>query len=201
MSWAGGGAGEEVWEPESVVLRLERNKKNHLQERLKTLQAVPGGCQKQPLPVRNYTAHEGRNRKPRDTKEDEEPNWVKSNVLAGCPWVGDGTVLPCHWTVDGMLWWWCEKCAEMEPFYHAIGLWMECCGGDDQMEEVNWVPLLPIWETSSLLHCINSKSYIAQKSVSIHSGPDSIVMHSFFAHLSLLPILWNNDEYFFSQRH
>ncbi len=24
-----------------------------------------------------------------------------------------GTVLPCHWTVDGMLWWWCEKCAEM----------------------------------------------------------------------------------------
>ncbi len=30
-----------------------------------------------------------------------------------------------------------------------------------------------------LPHCINSKSYNAQKSVSIHSGPDSKVMHSF----------------------
>ncbi len=30
-------------------------------------------------------------------------------------------------------------------------------------------------------HCINSKSYIAQKSVSINSGPDSIVMHTFMA--------------------
>ncbi len=29
------------------------------------------------------------------------------------------------------------------------------------------------------VNCINSKSYIAQKSVSINSGPDSIVMHSF----------------------
>ena len=27
------------------------------------------------------------------------------------------------------------------------------------------------------LHCINSKSYPAQESVAIHSGPDSIVMH------------------------
>ena len=29
------------------------------------------------------------------------------------------------------------------------------------------------------LHCINSKSYNAQESISIHSGPDSKVMHRF----------------------
>ena len=29
------------------------------------------------------------------------------------------------------------------------------------------------------LHCINTESYIAQKCVNIHSGPDSKVMHSF----------------------
>jgi hypothetical protein len=29
------------------------------------------------------------------------------------------------------------------------------------------------------LHCIKTKSYIAQKSVNVHSGPDSKVMHSF----------------------
>ena len=29
------------------------------------------------------------------------------------------------------------------------------------------------------MHCIKTESYIAQKSVNIHSGPDSKVMHSF----------------------
>ncbi len=29
------------------------------------------------------------------------------------------------------------------------------------------------------IHCIKTKSYIAQKSVNVHSGPDSKVMHSF----------------------
>ena len=31
----------------------------------------------------------------------------------------------------------------------------------------------------TLLHCIKTKSYTAQKSVNLHSGPDSKVMHSF----------------------
>ncbi len=43
----------------------------------------------------------------------------------------------------------------------------------------------PSWNASNTQggqqHCINSKSYTAQKSVSINSGPDSIVMHSFIA--------------------
>jgi hypothetical protein len=29
------------------------------------------------------------------------------------------------------------------------------------------------------LHCIKTKTYIAQKCVNLHSGPDSKVMHSF----------------------
>jgi hypothetical protein len=44
------------------------NKKNHLKERLETLQAVPAGCQKQLPLVRNWTAHEERNGKPRKVR-------------------------------------------------------------------------------------------------------------------------------------
>jgi hypothetical protein len=62
-----------------------KNERDHPQERLEILQAVPAGYQKQLPLVRNWTAHEERNGKPRDTKEGEQPNWVKSNVLAGCP--------------------------------------------------------------------------------------------------------------------
>jgi hypothetical protein len=42
-------------------------------------------------------------------------------------------------------------------------------------------PILSVTSFCTELHCINNKSYIAQKSVSISSGPDSIVMHSFIA--------------------
>jgi hypothetical protein len=100
--------------------------KSHPLERLETLQAVPAVCQKQPLLVRNWTVHEGRNRKPRDTKAGEQPKRVKSNVLAGCPWVDDGTVPPCHWTVDGKLLWWCEKCAKMRRVETKWKRWIEC---------------------------------------------------------------------------
>ncbi len=45
--------------------------------------------------------------------------------------------------------------------------------------ETPFRPKNPQISKGSLLHCINSKSYIAQKSVTVNSGPDSIVMHSF----------------------
>ncbi len=37
----------------------------------------------------------------------------------------------------------------------------------------------PWFVLHELLHCFKTKSYIAQKSVNIHSGPDSKVMHRF----------------------
>jgi hypothetical protein len=40
------------------------------------------------------------------------------------------------------------------------------------------VTLLPLPLPASKVHCINSKSYNAQESVFIHSGPDSKVMQS-----------------------
>ncbi len=54
-----------------------------------------------------------------------------------------------------------------------------------------------------VLHCIKTESYIAQKSVKIHSGPDSKVMHSFTTrmHFSQSCALCNDDGYFSSPSH
>ncbi len=38
---------------------------------------------------------------------------------------------------------------------------------------------LPVLSACRPIHCIKTESYIAQKCVNIHSGPDSKVMHSF----------------------
>ncbi len=71
---------------------------------------------------------------------------MRSNRLVGCLWVVDGTVPPCHWIVDGMLW---ELCRNDE-----------IC---DQSEEVNWVP----WSGSPMLRrqCLREYQCISERTI------------------------------------
>ncbi len=70
--------------------------------------------------------------------------------------------------------------------WYILHMYCYCCCCWQSMKQWNDIFIkkfsgpYTVWNfTEMALHCINSKSYIAQKSVSINSGPDSIVMNSF----------------------